>query len=118
LSQAHASLKRLQHDRIDLQQIHGFDPATPIVETLEVLDPLVRRGDVRYLGLSNWVAWQVVKTGGIAESRRLAASRLRPRCAAWSGRSCRCCGPGDRPDGWEPAGRRLPVGQVPAGRPE
>jgi aryl-alcohol dehydrogenase-like predicted oxidoreductase len=72
LSQAHASLRRLGLDHIDLYQIHGFDPATPIVETLEALDTLVRRGDVRYLGLSNWAAWQVVKAVGIAEARRLA----------------------------------------------
>jgi aryl-alcohol dehydrogenase-like predicted oxidoreductase len=72
LSQAHASLKRLQLDHIDLYQVHGFDPATPIVETLEALDTLVRRGDVRYLGLSNWAAWQVVKAVGIAEARCLA----------------------------------------------
>ena len=72
LSQAEASLKRLQLDHIDLYQIHRFDPATPIEETLEALDTLVRRGDVRYLGLSNWAAWQVTKAVGIAEARRLA----------------------------------------------
>lgn len=72
LSRAHASLKRLQLDHIDLYQIHGFDPATPIAETLEALDTLVRCGDVRYLGSSNWAAWQVVKAVGIAEARRLA----------------------------------------------
>ncbi|MBM2576405.1 aldo/keto reductase [Jannaschia sp. Os4] len=72
LDQAQASLKRLQLDHIDLYQIHGFDPATPIEETLEALDTLVRRGDVRYLGLSNWAAWQVARAVGIAEARRLA----------------------------------------------
>ncbi len=72
LDQAKASLKRLQLDHIDLYQIHGFDPATPIVETLEALDTLVRQGHVRYLGLSNWAAWQVMKAVGIAEARRLA----------------------------------------------
>ena len=72
LDQAHASLKRLRLDHIDLYQIHGFDPATPILETLEALDTLVRRGDVRYLGLSNWAAWQVARAVGIAEARRLA----------------------------------------------
>lgn len=69
--QAKASLKRMQLDHIDLYQIHGFDPATPIVETLEALDTLVRHGHVRYLGLSNWAAWQVVKAVGIAEARQL-----------------------------------------------
>ena len=72
LDQAKASLKRLQLDHIDLYQIHGFDPATPIVETLEALDMLVRHGHVRYLGLSNWAAWQIVKAVGIAEARQLA----------------------------------------------
>lgn len=67
-----ASLKRMQLDHIDLYQIHGFDPATPIVETLEALDTLVRQGHVRYLGLSNWAAWQVAKAVGIAEARQLA----------------------------------------------
>ena len=71
LSQAEASLKRLGLDHIDLHQIHGFDPATPIEETLEALDTLVRHGHVRYIGLSNWAAWQVMKAVGIAEARRL-----------------------------------------------
>ena len=72
LSQCKASLARLGLDHIDLYQIHGFDPATPISETLEALDTLVRHGHVRYLGLSNWAAWQVMKAVGIAEMRRLA----------------------------------------------
>ena len=72
LAQAEASLQRLQMDHIDLYQIHGFDPATPIVETLEALDILVKHGHVRYLGLSNWAAWQIVKAVGIAEARKLA----------------------------------------------
>lgn len=72
LSACHASLKRLGLDHIDLYQIHGFDPFTPIEETLEALDTLVRAGDVRYVGLSNWAAWQIMKAVGIAEARRLA----------------------------------------------
>lgn len=72
LSQCKQSLQRLGLDHIDLYQIHGFDPATPIEETLEALDTLVRHGHVRYLGLSNWAAWQVVKAVGIAQARRLA----------------------------------------------
>jgi aryl-alcohol dehydrogenase-like predicted oxidoreductase len=72
LDQAKASLSRLQLDHIDLYQIHGFDPATPIVETLEALDTLVKHGHVRYLGLSNWAAWQVVKAVGITQARELA----------------------------------------------
>ncbi len=72
LDQAKASLRRLQLDHIDLYQIHGFDPATPIEETLEALDMLVRQGHVRYVGLSNWAAWQIVKAVGIAHARQLA----------------------------------------------
>ena len=69
-----ASLKRLQLDHIDLYQIHGFDPATPIEETVRALDVLVRHGHVRYVGVSNWAAWQIVKALGIAE--RLGLSRF------------------------------------------
>jgi aryl-alcohol dehydrogenase-like predicted oxidoreductase len=72
MAQAKASLQRLQMDHIDLYQIHGFDPVTPITETLEALDTLVRHGHVRYIGLSNWAAWQIVKAIGIAEARKLA----------------------------------------------
>ena len=69
-----ASLKRLQLDYIDLYQIHGYDPATPIEETVRALDQLVRQGHVRYVGVSNWAAWQIVKALGIAE--RLGLSRF------------------------------------------
>jgi aryl-alcohol dehydrogenase-like predicted oxidoreductase len=72
LDQAKASLKRMQLDHIDLYQIHGVDPATPVVETLEALDTLVRQGHVRYVGVSNWAAWQIVKAVGVAEARKLA----------------------------------------------
>ena len=67
-----ASLKRLQLDHIDLYQVHGFDPATPIEETLRALDQLVRHGHVRYIGVSNWAAWQIVKALGISERLGLA----------------------------------------------
>ena len=69
-----ASLRRLQLDHIDLYQIHGFDPATPIEETVRALDQLVRQGHVRYVGVSNWAAWQIVKALGVAE--RLGLSRF------------------------------------------
>ena len=72
LAEARASLKRLGLSHIDLYQIHAFDPATPIEETLEALDTLVRAGDVRYIGLSNWAAWQIMKAIGIARARQLA----------------------------------------------
>ncbi|MBG9388481.1 aldo/keto reductase [Caenimonas aquaedulcis] len=67
-----ASLQRLQLDHIDLYQIHGFDPATPIEETVRALDQLVRHGHVRYVGVSNWAAWQIVKALGISERLGLA----------------------------------------------
>ena len=66
------SLKRLETDHIDLYQLHGFDPLTPLEETLEALDTLVRHGHVRYIGVSNWAAWQVAKALGISERRNLA----------------------------------------------
>ncbi len=75
LDQAHASLKRLQLDHIDLYQIHGFDPLTPIEETLGALDALVRNGDVRYIGVSNWAAWQIEKALGISDLKGLAKVR-------------------------------------------
>lgn len=55
------SLRRLQTDYIDLYQIHWFDPATPLEETLRALDDLVRAGKVRYAGCSNYAAWQLCK---------------------------------------------------------
>jgi aryl-alcohol dehydrogenase-like predicted oxidoreductase len=67
-----ASLKRLQLDHIDLYQLHGFDPATPIEETLRALDQVVRHGHVRYIGVSNWAAWQIAKALGISERLGLA----------------------------------------------
>ncbi len=56
-----ASLKRLGMDYVDLYQIHRWDPGTPIEETLEALDSLVRAGKVRYLGTSSTAAWQLSK---------------------------------------------------------
>ena len=67
-----ASLKRLGTDYIDLYQIHGFDAATPMEETLRALDVLVQHGHVRYVGVSNWAAWQIVKALGISEQLGLA----------------------------------------------
>lgn len=68
------SLKRLQLDYIDLYQIHGFDPATPMEETVRALETLVAQGLVRYVGVSNWSAWQIMKGLGIAD--RLGFSRF------------------------------------------
>ncbi len=60
------SLRRLQTDYIDLYQAHSPDPETPLEETLDAFDTLVRQGKVRYLGLSNFPAWQVALTLGIS----------------------------------------------------
>ena len=62
-----ASLRRLETDHIDLYQIHANDAVTPIEETLRALDDLVRQGKVRYVGVSNWPAWRIMKGLGIAE---------------------------------------------------
>ncbi len=61
LSAAEASLRRLGTDYIDLYQVHQWDAATPLEETLSALDNLVTRGLVRYTGASNFVAWQLQK---------------------------------------------------------
>ncbi len=61
LRELEASLRRLQVDHVDLYQIHRWDPATPIEETLEALDSAVRTGKVRYLGASSMWAWQFSK---------------------------------------------------------
>lgn len=74
LSAAEASLRRLNTDYIDLYQIHGPDPFTPIEETLRALEDLVRSGKVRYLGCSNLFGWQIAQMNGVAD--RLGISRL------------------------------------------
>ncbi|WP_243296344.1 aldo/keto reductase [Bacillus litorisediminis] len=66
------SLKRLQTDYIDLYQVHRFDPTTPLEETLRALDDLVHQGKVRYIGCSNFAAWQIAKAHGISEKLNLA----------------------------------------------
>jgi aryl-alcohol dehydrogenase-like predicted oxidoreductase len=72
MDQAKASLRRLQTDHIDLYQIHGWDPATPVEETVRALDDLVRQGHVRYVGVSNWAAWQIMKALGVSAAGHLA----------------------------------------------
>ncbi|MER8951786.1 aldo/keto reductase [Mesorhizobium sp. M0833] len=61
------ALKRLGTDYIDLLQLHAFDAATPIEEVLSTLDGLVRAGKVRYVGVSNFSGWQVMKSLGLAD---------------------------------------------------
>ncbi len=67
-----ASLKRLKTDYIDLYQIHGTDPITPIEETLRALDNLVTSGKVRYVGCSNWAAWRLQRALDLSEFKNLA----------------------------------------------
>ena len=67
MNEIHASLKRLGTDYVDLYQIHRWDPATPIEETLETLNDLVRSGKVRYLGASSMYAWQFAKALYLAD---------------------------------------------------
>ncbi|MCQ6560171.1 aldo/keto reductase [Paenibacillus mendelii] len=65
-----ASLKRLQTDYIDLYQVHVWDHATPIEETLRTLDDLVTSGKVRYIGCSNFFAWQLMKSLACSDANR------------------------------------------------
>lgn len=65
IREAEASLKRLKTDYIDLYQVHSWDPYTPLEETLRALDDLVRQGKVRYIGLSNYMAWQAATALGM-----------------------------------------------------
>src|SRR5579875_443460 len=69
LDQIAASLKRMKLDYVDLYQIHGFDPVTPLEEAMRALDDCVTRGLVRTIGCSNLAAWQIMKAQGIAERR-------------------------------------------------
>lgn len=66
-----SSLRRLQTDYLDLYQVHGWDSNTPLEETLTTLDDLVRRGMVRYIGFSNYMAWQAATALGIQRQRGL-----------------------------------------------
>lgn len=72
MNEVDASLKRLQLDHIDLYQLHAFDPLTPFEESLGALDAVVRSGRVRYIGVSNWAAWQVMKALAVADARHWA----------------------------------------------
>lgn len=71
LKELEGSLRRLRTDYIDLYQIHAFDPLTPLDETLRALDDLVASGKVRYVGASNYSAWQMMKSLAISDNQRL-----------------------------------------------
>src|SRR4051812_25025854 len=68
-----ASLTRLGVDRVDLYQVHAYDPWTPLEETVRTLDDFVRAGKISYWGLSNFTGWQLTKIVGVADA--LGASR-------------------------------------------
>ena len=114
-----ASLRRLRTDHIDLYQVHEWDGLTPLEETLSALEQLVDSGKVRYIGVSNYSGWQLMKALGVSERDRLPRFvsqqiyySLQERSAEYellpAGRR-----PGSRHTGLEPAGRRSAVGQVP-----
>lgn len=67
LRECERSLKRLRTDRIDVYHLHEWDGSTPVEETCEVMDSLVRQGKVRYWGFSNYCGWQAMKIIGAAE---------------------------------------------------
>jgi len=69
MNEVDASLKRLQVDHIDLYQLHGIDPLTPLEEALSTLNDLVRSGKVRYVGICNAQAWQIMKSLAISDKR-------------------------------------------------
>jgi hypothetical protein len=117
-----ASLRRLRTDHIDIYFMHEWDGLTPLEETLEALDSLVRSGKVRYLGCSNYSAWHLMKALGLSE--RMGLQRFvhpaDPLHAAGAGSGIRA-GPDRarsrrRHPGLEPDRRRAAFGQVPPRR--
>jgi aryl-alcohol dehydrogenase-like predicted oxidoreductase len=73
LQSVESSLRRLGTDRVEILFVHTWDPATPMDETLRVLDLLVRQGKVLYLGVSNWAAWQIATALGVSSRDGLSA---------------------------------------------
>ena len=112
------SLERLKTDHIDLYQIHGTDPVTPVEETMRALDDLVRQGMVRYIGVSNWPAWRIAKANGIAgrhgcqPHREPAGLLFHRRTRPGTRIGAADAGRPDRLSGLESAGGRLYVGQI------
>jgi aryl-alcohol dehydrogenase-like predicted oxidoreductase len=116
LSRAHimasidGSLRRLGLDYVDLYQIHGFDPVTPIEETVRALDDVVRSGKVRYLGFSNLPAWVASHAITFAEQNNLARFQSAQVYYSIAGRDIQGARP--RHFALEPARGRPVVGQV------
>ena len=71
MEEVETSLRRLQTDYIDLYQIHRYDPNTSAEETMRTLDDLVHQGKVRYIGCSNYTAWQMVEAAGVTNTLNL-----------------------------------------------
>lgn len=67
IASCEGSLRRMRTDRIDVLQMHGWDGTVPLEETLSALDALIRGGKVRYVGVSNWSAWHLMKALGVSE---------------------------------------------------
>src|ERR1700761_2839712 len=80
------SLERLGTDHIDLYQIHATDSVTPVEETMRALDDLTRQGMVRYVGVSNWAAWKIMKANGVAHHRGHARFETRQAYYSIAGR--------------------------------
>ena len=108
------SLRRLQTDYIDLYQTHRPDPDTPIEETLRALDDLVRQGKVRYIGCSNYPAWQLAdalwtsRLPGSPATTAPAAALQPPLPHGGGGAPAPLPGPRRRRDRLQPAGRGRP----------
>ncbi len=79
-----ASLRRLGTDYIDLYQLHGFDALTPVEETLDTLDDLVRAGKIRYIGCSNFSGWHLMKSLAVSERYGLARYVAHQATTRWS----------------------------------
>ncbi len=115
------SLRRLQTDYIDLYQVHSWDFETPIEETMHALDDLVRQGKVRYLGASNFTAWQLMKSLWVSDTHALARfDCLQPQYSLISREverellpSCRSEGVGVIP--WSPLGGGFLTGKYRSG---
>jgi aryl-alcohol dehydrogenase-like predicted oxidoreductase len=73
LQSVEASLRRLATDRIEILFVHTFDPMTPIEESLQALDLVVRQGKALYIGASNWAAWQIATALGVSRCESMAA---------------------------------------------
>ena len=80
------SLRRLGTDYIDLYQVHRFDPLTALEDTLRALDDLVRAGKVRYIGCSNFAAWQMMKALAVSREQRLEKFRCTQSYYSLAGR--------------------------------